>query len=144
MGKVVWSEGFDKKSHKKEIRGKKNEIVRKSTGKIVFVKDIQRPSASFVEEDGRMKHWKSVNSVRRDHVFPGALVKLVGEAKRRYGETFCHVLSEADASWQSDYETTWGGRWWLVILPSGLNVVVNSKDLVQLDPQNGNPEDQQQ
>lgn len=144
MGKIVWNEEFDKNSFKKGIRGKKNEIVRKATGKIKFVKEVARPSASFVEEDGRTKHWKSMNSVRRDHIFPGALVKLVGESKRVYGETFCHVLSEADTPWQSDYETTWGGKWWLVLLPSGLNVMINSRDLQQLDPQNGNLEGQQQ
>lgn len=140
MGKIVWNEGFDKSSHKREIRGRKGEIVRKATGAVRFVKDFNRPQVSFTGEEARAKQHRTMSSVKRDHVFPGALVKLVGEAKNRYNETFCHVVSEADIPWKSDYETKWGGKWWLVIMPSGVTATINSRDMIQLEPQNGNPE----
>lgn len=134
---MKWNPDFDKKSYRGEARAGAQEILQKAGAK-KWVAAPKRRVTKYAEGKSFSRRAHEKSRVTRDFVFPGALVKLVGNSKAWCSASYCTVvsLSAAYAGWGG--ESVGSGRYWDCIMPDGTVLSINSGDMRPIEVQNGN------
>ena len=130
---IKWNPDFDRKAFAPSVpkRGLKQ------------VAPIKRTKRVYTEGITPGKLAAQARAARRDFIFPGALVRLVGRTADAVSAKYCTVISLSEWSSSSAIETMKWGKLWEVILPDGRGAVVHSVDMRPIDLQNGNTEEEE-
>lgn len=131
---IKWNPDFDRKEHKKEAKSGAQELLQKAGAKR-WVAPVKRRTTKYTSGKSFWDIKRDKTRAQRDFVFPGALVKLVGDTRKSYAAPYCTVVSLAHEGWE---ETTNYGKWWDCIMPDGRSAQLNSRDMRPLEVQNGN------
>ena len=130
---IKWNPDFNKKEHKKEALEGAQEILQKAGAK-TWVAPVKRRVTKYTSGKSFWEIKREKTQVTREFVYPGALVKVVGDSRKYLSSAYCTVVA---CSYESN-ETATYGKWWDCILPDGRTTSVNSRDMRPLDVQNGN------
>lgn len=132
---IKWNPDFNKKEHKKESQANAHEIFQKAGAK-KWVAPIKRRVTRVAGGKSLWQQKRERETVTRDFVSSGALVKLVGATRRNYDAPYCTVVAESESYGYG--ETVGYGKWWECILPDGRTAQLNSADMRPVEVQNGN------